>query len=117
MANDRWYYVGEVAAQLIAAACEVNDPSSVRVHNESRFLDDEDDFPCLIDISKPTWICYCDRLQPRKLEGLAIKLFDEFTEPDPDKPREAATVSGEGASEAGEKRASTQRPKRAKPRN
>jgi hypothetical protein len=85
-AEDRWYYVGEVLAQLVVAACEVNGPSKVSVCSEQRFVDHTDEFPCLIDISAPTWIAYCDRLQPRTRAGLIMKQFHEFKAPDPARP-------------------------------
>ncbi len=104
LAGERWYYVGEVAAQLIVAASEFNDCRRVSVFNQSGFLDDTDEFPCLIDISKPTWICYCDRLQPARLAGLTLKQLDTFRKPDSDKPRRAAPVRAKGPSGRGTKR-------------
>jgi len=117
LAGERWYDVGEVAAQLIVAASEFNDGRRVSVFNQSGFLDDTDEFPCLIDISKPTWIGYCDRLQPARLAGLTLKQLDAFKEPDPDKPPAAATARETSSSEPGPKRTSAGRPARARKRD
>ena len=99
-AEDRWNYVGEVLAQLVVAVCEVNGPDKVCVYNEQRLVDRTAEFPCLIDISAPTWIAYCDRLQTRTRAGLIMKPFHEFTAPDPERPpttARAATALSEAA--------------------
>jgi hypothetical protein len=116
LAGERWYYVGEVAAQVIVAASEFNACRSVRVLNQSGFLDDTDEFPCLIDISKPTWICYCDRLMPARLPELTLKQLDAFKAPDPDKPPRASAVRAKAPSERGTKRTGAARVQRPRPR-